>query len=76
MGQPTSIKINPHQWKEVIAQNTYICNMSEVIPRCHGCGNEFKKGEKITRLQLSTGVEYYHFDKCLKGVEVIGENPN
>lgn len=79
MGQPANNKVklvNPLQWKEVIAQNTYICNLMEAIPGCAACGNSFKYGQKITRLETSQGVEYYHYDKCLKGVEIIGQNPS
>lgn len=75
MGQLRSNQvIDSTNWKEVFEFQSYILTtVFDQLP-CNKCGNLFKKGDRITRLLTSQGVEYYHSGTCLKGVEIIAGN--
>lgn len=73
MGQLRNNPVDTRTWKEVIEHQTYIYNTAPMeLIRCTGCGNPIKNKQMVTRLETSKGVEYYHYDKCLKGVELFG----
>jgi hypothetical protein len=72
MGQPTGSSIDTSRMKEVLEYQTYIFTiLGNQDLRCNGCGNLFKKGDRITYLLTLNSVEHYHEGKCLKGTELL-----
>lgn len=60
--------------KEVFSHTTYIYRfIPEEVFFCAGCGLALIHGDRISKLITSSGIEYYHFDKCLKGVDIVGQ---
>lgn len=76
MGQLQGNLIDTRNWIEVIEHQSYIYQFDKRVdtPHCTACGEQFRKGERLTLLYTSNKeMLYFHESKekqCLKGIQI------